>query len=58
VAAVGARLRADEGVVLWTSLRTNTDPERCSFEVVVNGSALAFTPADLVSYVRELLQGA
>ncbi|GLZ37223.1 threonine aldolase [Actinokineospora sp. NBRC 105648] len=58
VERAGAALAAEEGVQLFGAVRSSPDPGRCSFEVSVGESAVEFSPAELVGFIRGLLKRA
>jgi threonine aldolase len=55
VERAGAAILAEQGIQLWGRVRSGPDPTRCSFEVTVGENALEFTPAEVVSLIRDLL---
>jgi threonine aldolase len=48
-------LLADRDVLLFGSLRSTPDPDRCSFEVTVGEEATGFSPAEVAELIDELL---
>jgi hypothetical protein len=46
----------DEGVQLFLSVRSNSDPRRCSFEAGVGENALGFTGDEVVALLRSLIE--
>ncbi|ONI90979.1 threonine aldolase [Saccharothrix sp. ALI-22-I] len=51
-----ATVLAATGVELLGRVRTAPDPDRCSFEITVGENAMAFTPADVVELIHDLLR--
>ncbi|MDH2427669.1 beta-eliminating lyase-related protein [Sphaerisporangium sp. TRM90804] len=58
VERAGAAMIAEHGTQLFPRLRTSPDPTRCAFEVSVGENAMEFSPAEVVSLIRELLDRA
>jgi hypothetical protein len=53
--AAAATLAAT-GVEIFGRIRSAPDPDRCSFEITVGEGALAFSPAEVVDVLHDLLR--
>lgn len=51
-----AAVLADTGVELLGRIRSEPDPDRCSFESTVGENAMAFSPAEVVDLIHDLLR--
>ncbi|MFI6504025.1 threonine aldolase family protein [Nonomuraea typhae] len=55
VELAGAQILAEHGIQLWGRVRSNPDPDRCSFEVSVGENAMEFTPGEVVTLIHDVL---
>jgi threonine aldolase len=55
VEQAGRALLEEQGVQLWSRVRSGPDPSRCSFEVTVGENAMDFTPEEVAAFIRDVL---